>query len=466
MRRRDVPKALLASAAGAGLLKESAQAQTCNPPCYPRSGPEIAAGVTPVDYTYPPGHVYRYGTNLTPGTTDMTTAINTCASVCRQGRYTLILPPETCVVSNSLDFSGIHVRGDHLEQGPHIKATAAQFDVITSTGNSTFSDFYVDGGWNGSTAGLSGDTFSLKKANDFAYVINFFRVAVVRSKKRGIYWERGGYGTLFRVECYTSGLHGIELFGPDISHATTTIWIGGQSIFTSCPNGYGAKLTECVLVSFEGVIMESTNGIQVNGNDNRSLSFNRVYQEFGAGAYFLDFGTSGGMGLSVTNCFGGLKAISALTSWQDVHLAANSLLDEPPIPLANRVKQVDSGELITNTTGGVDVTAGSLSLTPGTWMIHATMQTVQSTASSLTQAACHVTTNAGASGLNSATNASFTEGAAQANYNPGTAMDQRLSCFRLFSTTTTQTIYLRAHLVFSGAGGLAYHGLITAVKLQ
>ena len=37
---------------------------------------EIAAGVTPVNYAYAPGHVLRYGTNTTQGTTDMTTALN------------------------------------------------------------------------------------------------------------------------------------------------------------------------------------------------------------------------------------------------------------------------------------------------------------------------------------------------------------------------------------------------------
>jgi hypothetical protein len=43
---------------------------------YPRTAAEIAATVTPTNYGYPPGNVLRYGANSTPGTTDMTTAIN------------------------------------------------------------------------------------------------------------------------------------------------------------------------------------------------------------------------------------------------------------------------------------------------------------------------------------------------------------------------------------------------------
>ena len=42
---------------------------------YPRTAGEIAAVITPVNLQYEPGNVLRYGTNTTPGTTDMTTAI-------------------------------------------------------------------------------------------------------------------------------------------------------------------------------------------------------------------------------------------------------------------------------------------------------------------------------------------------------------------------------------------------------
>jgi hypothetical protein len=42
---------------------------------------EIAAGVTPVNYAWPPGYVDRYATNSTPGTTDMTAAFNAAFKV-------------------------------------------------------------------------------------------------------------------------------------------------------------------------------------------------------------------------------------------------------------------------------------------------------------------------------------------------------------------------------------------------
>jgi hypothetical protein len=47
---------------------------------YPQTATETAAGVTPTSYDYPPGNVLRYGTNTTPGTTDMTAALNSALS--------------------------------------------------------------------------------------------------------------------------------------------------------------------------------------------------------------------------------------------------------------------------------------------------------------------------------------------------------------------------------------------------
>lgn len=46
---------------------------------YDQTASEIANGITPVNLQYPEGHVYRYATNTTPGTTDMTVAFQRAA---------------------------------------------------------------------------------------------------------------------------------------------------------------------------------------------------------------------------------------------------------------------------------------------------------------------------------------------------------------------------------------------------
>ena len=87
MQRRDLSRALFASATGAALLSPLAQAQTTNPPYYAITPAEaaLAATIPPivsiVNYSYPPGYVDRYETNVTPGTTDMSAAFSSAFAV-------------------------------------------------------------------------------------------------------------------------------------------------------------------------------------------------------------------------------------------------------------------------------------------------------------------------------------------------------------------------------------------------
>jgi hypothetical protein len=61
MLRRDLATMLVASAAGSALVTQTASAQTCIAPCYPRTRAEELANVVPADTTYLPGDVRRYG---------------------------------------------------------------------------------------------------------------------------------------------------------------------------------------------------------------------------------------------------------------------------------------------------------------------------------------------------------------------------------------------------------------------
>lgn len=67
---------------------------------YERTAAESAASVTPTNYYYPPGNVLRYGTNSTPGTTNMTAAF-TAARAVTSGRYHI--PVGTYLVDASPD---------------------------------------------------------------------------------------------------------------------------------------------------------------------------------------------------------------------------------------------------------------------------------------------------------------------------------------------------------------------------
>jgi len=107
MDRRDISRFLLGSAAGTALINQGATAQTCAAPCYSRTRSEVAAGVTPVDLSYEPGDIRRYGTNTTPGSTSMTTAISNALRVSASHR--LVFQPETYLTGRQFIPSGANI---------------------------------------------------------------------------------------------------------------------------------------------------------------------------------------------------------------------------------------------------------------------------------------------------------------------------------------------------------------------
>jgi parallel beta-helix repeat protein len=78
MKRRDLSKALFMSTAGAVVLGERANAQTCTAPCYAATAQELAACGTPPNLSFLPGDVRRYGAAASASATANKTAID-CA---------------------------------------------------------------------------------------------------------------------------------------------------------------------------------------------------------------------------------------------------------------------------------------------------------------------------------------------------------------------------------------------------
>lgn len=262
------------------------------PVIHPVTTAEAAAGVlaSSVNFLYSVGHVYRYGTNTNPGTTDMTVAINTAANVCRQGNYVLQLPADILLVSGSVDFSNITVKGLGGVWGGsgYIKrSSGSTFDIVTSTGGTILQDMRVDGGNSGATAGLTGDNISFKATSPaHPYLNTLINVSSTNARGRCCYIERGGYTSFFHVQFLTAGLHALECYAASVADENTTIRDYGSSQFGSCPNGFGIKLTESVSCAFHDSIIENTWGIQLNGQDNRALTFDGVYQEVTQGTVF------------------------------------------------------------------------------------------------------------------------------------------------------------------------------------
>lgn len=432
----------------------------------PQTLAEVAAGVTPTNYAYPPGDTRRYGA-VGDGVTDDTNAINDCADVCREGGYTLLLPAITSLVSSSLNFSQITVRGtdDSGFANPHIVASSAQFNVILSYGNSTFENFFIDGGWDASSIGQSGDVFHFdatgQNPSNVAYNIHLRNVRIRKAKKRAVYWYKGGYGSIRSCAMNNVGLHVVELEGT-VDPQTTTIVIDGNSTLSDADNGDALKMTECVNIMCCGVVMENTNGISLHSSANRSIALIDVYQE-GTNGNFLSGSTSGGIGLTIVGCFGAVIGMEDLANWQDVHIFGNSNLTPFAIPLAGRISEVTGAETTTSTTGGVSFTATSLALGIGTWKVGADLQIADGGGLSASLVlACKITTNVADAGLANATNANFEVGA----YTSGTAGNSdRVKAYKVVRLTSATTVYLRGYANFA-AGTLAYKGHLYAELMQ
>ena len=83
MHRRDISKALFATAAGSTAVARRAEAQSCTAPCYAQTAAEISAGVTPTNYAYVPFNAWRYGADPT-GVADSTAALTNWIKVINQ----------------------------------------------------------------------------------------------------------------------------------------------------------------------------------------------------------------------------------------------------------------------------------------------------------------------------------------------------------------------------------------------
>lgn len=115
----------------AGITLASLTQQILGQIIWPRTTLEIAAGVTPVNYGYLPGHLYRYGLNAIPGVTDMTAAAQNWAKV---GGNIFMPLPEIVLVTGTLTLSSNTTVT--IVNGAIFKNTTANISVFAATGQS------------------------------------------------------------------------------------------------------------------------------------------------------------------------------------------------------------------------------------------------------------------------------------------------------------------------------------------
>jgi hypothetical protein len=131
MQRRDLSKILFASSAVTALAARGAQAQVSPVTAsFPQSPAESAAGVVPVNTSYMPGDIRRYGADPM-GSADSTNAIQTALNI-NQAVY---IPTGNYVVTSAL-LNGIPQRRIYGD-GPGVsvlRPTGAINTIVNTAG--------------------------------------------------------------------------------------------------------------------------------------------------------------------------------------------------------------------------------------------------------------------------------------------------------------------------------------------
>ena len=190
MLRRDISKALLATAAGSAVVAQRAEAQNCTAPCYAQTAAEMLATnpatgnppVVPTNYAYAPGDIRRYGATSASAATALQAAIN----VMIKGGTQVYVPAGSWTISSQINIasgSGIAIVGD--SEGASILVNAvtgdpanALFYITSQNDYFLFQDFQILGN---NTAGTSGNGHAFAFINT-SYPATLYPAAIVFSR--------------------------------------------------------------------------------------------------------------------------------------------------------------------------------------------------------------------------------------------------------------------------------------------
>lgn len=229
---------------------------------YPRTLAEIAEGVTPVNYYYEPGHVYRYGTNSVPGTTNMTSAIQAALDA----NDVVYLPSDDMSFTNltmpaNRTVIGQGPRNSRLIQPAGTTGYAIDFEGLASSdiseGATWFKNFAVHVATTSHGIHMDGVNASMFLTDNFRLYSRHAESLgsppyTTTSNQRGIYIQNGSAGSIFFAHH-----RNLEIRSFDIA-------IDADDIVNEwCIHGWildcriAVRLTDCSTWDLSGVTVES-----------------------------------------------------------------------------------------------------------------------------------------------------------------------------------------------------------------
>ena len=113
---------------------------------YPQTAAELAATITPVNFSYPPGNVLRYGTNTSPGTTDMSAAFQSAFNQQSSGGAPIYVPSGVYIISSVISTTTaapFYMYGDGMGKTRIAKHVDADCFVVTNS-SSAFNQITIE----------------------------------------------------------------------------------------------------------------------------------------------------------------------------------------------------------------------------------------------------------------------------------------------------------------------------------
>ena len=212
---------------------------------WPQTSAESSAGVTPTNYEYEPGNVLRYGTNTTPGTTDMTTAIQAAID----STADVILPYGTYYITGAITGTTTRIFGNNST----ITLADATFGAFQFSGsNCIIQDLIIDGAGTTGQWSNNGTNFGIKFTG-YSATNNIVRNCTLKdlvfigvelkssySTVTDCYFENCGFGAVYSYNKENSILNSRFV---SCANATSSYTGNVISVTYSAPDGYTMATT-------------------------------------------------------------------------------------------------------------------------------------------------------------------------------------------------------------------------------
>jgi hypothetical protein len=250
---------------------------------------------------------------------DDTLAIQVAITLAKSIKKPIFISVGKFLISATLEVSGIEIYGND-KFNCIIQATAAQFNLFTTIGNTRFRNFTIQGGWDGTTVGQLGNSILLDHTSTADIFISDLNINY--SKENAIRLNRAGYSSISSVTSRVSGLNGIYIYGLNGNDASTTVDVSNSCTFSDCPNGYGVKIENGINISLNSVISEFTKGFGIFGSDNRNINITNCYQENTSGNKFIAW-NGAGLYMNIFGCFGGGHTLDYNPNYFGVNFLGN-----------------------------------------------------------------------------------------------------------------------------------------------